>query len=316
MQHKFFTRIFTLLALAFISVSAVCQERVTYYYTDVQGTPLVTVDGATGATSSVDYRPYGAQTLGAAQDGPGYTGHVEDTASGLVYMQARYFDPQVGRFLSRDPLAVSAGQLFSVNRFAYASGNPIKNIDPDGKQDEDGEAREEETRQALEALFPKQGPNQAGPGYIAPLPPLPVAETSTDHIINQSTGLEPAQDLAKSFEETSAKNEPQTSYQIYEKIGPNGEIYTGRTKGTGTPEENVARRDSGHHMNAKGFGPAQLRYNSLKGNAIRGQEQVNINANGGAISQGGTSGNAINGISARNPNAGAYLEAARQEFGE
>lgn len=316
MRYKFFAQIFTLLVLASFSVGVVCQERVTYYYTDGQGTPLVEVDGSTGATSSVDYRPYGAQALGAQRDGPGYTGHVGDATSGLIYMQARYFDPQSGRFLSRDPLAVTAGQISSVNRFAYASGNPIKNIDPDGKQDEDGDAREEETRQALEELFPKQGPNQAAPGYIAPLPPLPVAETLTDHIINQSTGLEPSQDLAKSFEDTSANNEPQTTHQVYEKTGQNGEIYTGRTRGKGTPEENVARRDSGHHMNAKGFGPAQLRYSSVNENAIRGQEQLNIVINGGARSQGGTSGNAINGISARNRDADTYLDAARQEFGE
>ncbi|WP_425502759.1 RHS repeat-associated core domain-containing protein [Pinirhizobacter soli] len=33
-------------------------------------------------------------------EGPSYTGHVADTDSGLVYMQARYYEPQLGRFLS------------------------------------------------------------------------------------------------------------------------------------------------------------------------------------------------------------------------
>ena len=43
------------------------------------------------------------------EDGPGYTGHVTDAATGLVYMQQRYYDPMIGqRLLSVDPVVASS----------------------------------------------------------------------------------------------------------------------------------------------------------------------------------------------------------------
>ncbi|MFL6203232.1 MAG: Ig-like domain-containing protein [Thermoanaerobaculia bacterium] len=106
------------------------------------------------------------------------------------------------------------------------------------------------------------------------------------------------------------------THQTYTKQNPEtGEVYSGRTSGTGTPEQNVARRDVGHHMNEQGFGPAVLDESSSNSAAIRGREQQLIDAHGGAQSQGGTSGNRIQGISDRNPNKDLYLEEAEKEFG-
>lgn len=109
-------------------------KTVTYYYTDQQGTTLATADSNGNILSASDYRPYGAQALGSPDTGPGYTGHVSDPDSGLVYMQARYFDPSFGRFLSVDPKVADAGSLETFARFTYASGNPVTNVDPDGRQ--------------------------------------------------------------------------------------------------------------------------------------------------------------------------------------
>jgi hypothetical protein len=63
------------------------------------------------------------------------------------------------------------------------------------------------------------------------------------------------------------------------------------------------------------FGPAELDKSSTNPDAMRGREQQNIQASGGARSQGGTSGNAINGVSSSNPNAQRYQDAAESEFG-
>jgi len=108
-------------------------EQVTYYYTDQQGTPIVTTDASGTVISTADYRPYGSKVLGVVQDGPGYTNHVADQDSGLVYMQARYYSADAGRFLSSDPPGISAGDLFSFNRYVYTYNNPINHIDPDGR---------------------------------------------------------------------------------------------------------------------------------------------------------------------------------------
>ena len=105
------------------------------------------------------------------------------------------------------------------------------------------------------------------------------------------------------------------TYQTYTKTNPTtGEIYSGRTSGMGTPAENLRIRDAHHHMNEKGFGPAVLDESSSNYAAIRGREQMLIDANGGAKSIGGTSGNAINGISPNNPKIMYYLEEAYKEF--
>jgi hypothetical protein len=106
------------------------------------------------------------------------------------------------------------------------------------------------------------------------------------------------------------------TYQTYTKIHPEtGEVHSGRTSGTGTPAQNVARRDAGHHMNKKGFGAAKLDRSSSNKAAIRGREQQLIDSHGGARSAGGTSGNAYRGISETNPRRTFYLDEATREFG-
>lgn len=69
-------------------------------------------------------------------------------------------------------------------------------------------------------------------------------------------------------------------------------------------------------MNDKGFGPAVLDKSSTNKDAIRGREQQLIDSNGGAKSQGGTSGNAIRGIGLNNKNRDRYMNSATDEFGE
>lgn len=109
--------------------------NVTYVYTDPQGTPLAEADANGNIIATYDYAPYGqaVTSMSGSPNGPGYTGHVNDPETGFVYMQARYYDPEVGRFLSVDPIGISAGSLFNGNRYAYANANPVANIDPDGR---------------------------------------------------------------------------------------------------------------------------------------------------------------------------------------
>jgi RHS repeat-associated protein len=124
--------LFALLVLQCESTAAAA--TVTYYYTNPQGTPLATADASGSILSTSDYRPYGAQALGTPMPGPGYTGHVNDPDTDLVYMQARYYDSVAGRFLSTDPAHAGMGDVFSFNRYAYANNNPVLNIDPDGRE--------------------------------------------------------------------------------------------------------------------------------------------------------------------------------------
>ena len=49
-------------------------------------------------------------------------------------MQARYYDPLIGRFLSNDPVGFAEGGPTYFNRYAYTANNPVNNIDPDGRK--------------------------------------------------------------------------------------------------------------------------------------------------------------------------------------
>src|SRR5690606_33053656 len=65
--------------------------------------------------------------------GPGYTGHYRDVGTGLVYMQQRYYDPQLGLFLSTDPVTAYGSPVGQFHRYRYANNNPYKFTDPDGR---------------------------------------------------------------------------------------------------------------------------------------------------------------------------------------
>ena len=115
------------------SPAARAVETTTYMLTDVQGTVIMTEDAHGVTTSQQDYRPYGKPNGSVGPDGPGYTGHVNDPGTGLVYMQARYYDPEVGRFLSVDPVGLVSGNGFNFNRYIYANNNSVRYMDPDGR---------------------------------------------------------------------------------------------------------------------------------------------------------------------------------------
>ena len=108
-------------------------KTVHYYYTDPQGTVLAKTDASGHILVRSDYRPYGrpVQAQGTLPAGPGYTGHVNDPDTGLVYMQARYYDPEA-RMLSVDPVAPTPGDVYNFNRYTYVNGNPLRYNDPTG----------------------------------------------------------------------------------------------------------------------------------------------------------------------------------------
>lgn len=104
-----------------------------YHHVDALGSPVVITDQSRGELERTDYEPYGKPSNRAWRDGPAYTGHVEDAATGLSYMQQRYYDPQIGLFLSVDPVTAYEQPTVAFNRYRYANSNPYKFTDPDGQ---------------------------------------------------------------------------------------------------------------------------------------------------------------------------------------
>jgi RHS repeat-associated protein len=107
---------------------------VTYIHTDALGSPVLETNAQAQVVRQVDYRAYGMEVMDAPRPGPGYTGHYRDVGTGLVYMQQRYYDPVVGRFLSADPVATDTKNGWNLNRYNYAANNPYKFTDPDGRE--------------------------------------------------------------------------------------------------------------------------------------------------------------------------------------
>ncbi|MCD9008264.1 RHS repeat-associated core domain-containing protein [Luteimonas sp. XNQY3] len=106
---------------------------VKYQHTDALGSPVAVTDSNRAVLERTEYEPYGRPANRAARNGMGYTGHVEDAATGMVYMQQRYYDPGIGRFLSTDPVTALSNPVGMFNRYKYAANNPYKYIDPDGR---------------------------------------------------------------------------------------------------------------------------------------------------------------------------------------
>ena len=104
-----------------------------YYIYNLQGDVRAIVDEYLNKVVEYVYDPWGnilsitgslAETLG--KDNPfRYRGYYYDTETGLYYLQSRYYDPLIVRFINADGY-VSTGQEFSsVNMFAYCGNNPV-----------------------------------------------------------------------------------------------------------------------------------------------------------------------------------------------
>ncbi|MFG3078095.1 RHS repeat-associated core domain-containing protein [Streptomyces sp. NPDC048225] len=97
-----------------------------YYLTDAQNSVVGLVDASGRRTATYSYGPYGEPRVNSGTDQPfRYTSTYLDP-TGLYQMDARYYDPGLGRFTQPDP----AGE--EQNAYLYAAGDPVNHTDPTG----------------------------------------------------------------------------------------------------------------------------------------------------------------------------------------
>jgi RHS repeat-associated protein len=109
--------------------------EISYIHTDALGSPVARTNSARQESNRTRYEPYGGTHSGGVPAGleAGFTGHVNDAETGLVYMQQRYYEPLAGRFLSVDPVTTDDHTGAHFNRYVYGNNNPYKYTDPDGR---------------------------------------------------------------------------------------------------------------------------------------------------------------------------------------
>lgn len=119
-------------------------ENATIYYIHsdhLNGSNVITNSSQT-IDELTDYYPFGSlridQQNGTHNEKLKFTGHEFDLDTGLNYMNARYQNGTIGRFISQDPSfwIINANNLINpqaMNSYSYSNNNPLKYIDPDGK---------------------------------------------------------------------------------------------------------------------------------------------------------------------------------------
>jgi len=88
-------------------------------------------DAAGNVLTTRSFDPYGVPLQGGGGTPFGYTGEQTDS-TGLVFLRARYMQPTLGMFLSRDPWAGTANRPATIQGYNYTANNPIIFRDPAG----------------------------------------------------------------------------------------------------------------------------------------------------------------------------------------
>jgi RHS repeat-associated protein len=111
-----------------------------YFHSDHLGSVEAITNGSAGVVQRLSYdafgkrrNPYGTDAISiTAQTTRGFTRHEHDDEVGLVNMNAREYDPLLGRFISPDTIIPGTTNSQSYNRYSYTNNNPLSMVDPTG----------------------------------------------------------------------------------------------------------------------------------------------------------------------------------------
>ena len=114
------------------------------YLEDGLGSVSAVLREGGAVAASLSYSPWGEEELameslpgyGDRSERPhyGYNAELTSPEGGLQYLRARWYDPSMGAFGSRDSLLGDAADPATLNRYAYAGGNPVASCDPTGHE--------------------------------------------------------------------------------------------------------------------------------------------------------------------------------------
>jgi large repetitive protein len=110
------------------------ENTATYYHQDGLGSTRILTNATGSITDRYDYDAYGVMLshAGTSTESHLFAGEQRDSATGLDYLRARYYDSDLGRFISKDQFSGFITDPMSLHDYQYAHANPINNTDPTG----------------------------------------------------------------------------------------------------------------------------------------------------------------------------------------
>jgi RHS repeat-associated protein len=110
----------------------------TYYYiTNLQGDVMYLVDASGNQVAAYSYDPYGkvltSRGVMAEINPLRYRGYYQDNETGFYYLQSRYYDPAICRFINADSYTSTGQGYLGYNAFAYCNNDPVNRTDADGE---------------------------------------------------------------------------------------------------------------------------------------------------------------------------------------
>jgi RHS repeat-associated protein len=106
-----------------------------FYHYDSRGSTIALTDASGNIKEAYAYDPFGQPINASVSDNHfRYLGRhgVMDEENGLLYIRARYYSPERGRFITKDPTTGKDSDSQSLNRYIYALNNPVRLIDISG----------------------------------------------------------------------------------------------------------------------------------------------------------------------------------------
>ncbi len=121
----------------FLGENRICETvsgNVYYFHQDHIGSSNVITDSTGKQVACYEYKPYGetSKVSGSFSTDIRFTGQRLDSSTSFYYYGARYYDPELGRFISADTIIQAPFDPQSLNRYTYCRNNPINYVDPTG----------------------------------------------------------------------------------------------------------------------------------------------------------------------------------------
>ena len=249
-----------------------------------------------------------------------YRGYMYDAESGLYYLQSRYYDPEVGRFINADTAFGQIGNVQGSNVFTYCFNNPIMNSDTNGNWPKLSSifaavAVAAAVVAVAAVCVATAGTAAVAIGAVSSGAAVLGTSTTVGGLIAGATAAAAAAAKVTTYAagaaltaaavETIIDNTPKNN-TVYQLVDPatNKVEYVGRTK------DPVKRRAAHANNPARANLQFEVIATDLSYAEARGLEQINMLYHH-TINASNAMNNQINGISPHNVNLGMYMEAGR-----